>query len=153
MWTWTEDYKEVIGIVDKTTLGVNLFNLKAIRIYDSLVILLDYHFGLHVLQLSKGKRLSLSGQISEPFFEEFSYDVASGLLLLAKKGKVVSAVVKNLQHSNIAVGMSFNLFNYQRILKVADLQNKLIVLDDSLLNVFSVNGNQNAYKHYNFYPS
>ena len=130
-----------------------MFNLKAIRIYDSLVILLDYHFGLHVLHLSKGKRLSLRGQIAEPFFEEFSYDVASGLLLLAKKGKVVSAVVKNLQHSNIAVGMSFNLFNYRRILKVADLQNKLIVLDDSLLNVFSVNGNQNAYKHYNFYPS
>ena len=48
--------------------------------------------------------------------------------------------------------MSFNLFNYRRIIKVADLQNKLIVLDDSLLNVFSVSGNQNAYKHYNFYP-
>ena len=49
--------------------------------------------------------------------------------------------------------MSFNLFNYRKTLKVADIQNKLIVLDDSLLNVFSVNGNQNAYKHYNFYPS
>ena len=69
LWTWTQDYKEIIGIVDKTTLGVNLFHLKAIRIYDSLVILLDYHFGLHVLQLSKGKKLSLSGQIAEPFFE------------------------------------------------------------------------------------
>ena len=79
--------------------------------------------------------------------------MASGLLLLAKKGKVVSAIVKNLQYSNIAVGMSFNLFEYRKIKKVADLQNKLIVLDDSFINVFSVNGNQNAYKHYNFFPS
>ena len=65
----------------------------------------------------------------------------------------MSAVVQNLEYANIAVGMSFNLLNYKSVLRVADLQNKLIVLDDNLLNIFSVNGNQNAYKHYNFYPS
>jgi hypothetical protein len=74
------------------------------------------------------------------------------LLLLGKKGKVVSAVVNNLEHRNIAVGMSFNLLNYETPRQIVSVENKLFVLEKSLLNVFTVDTNANAYRHYNFYP-
>jgi len=35
----------------------------------------------------------------------------------------------------------------------AVLNDKLIVLDDTMINVFTIKANQNAYKHYSLYPA
>ena len=63
LWSWTDSYKEIIGLIDKTFLGVDIFNLKAMRLYDSILMLLDYNFGLHILRLSEARKFTLLGQI------------------------------------------------------------------------------------------
>lgn len=91
--------------------------------------------------------------IPEPFFETFTYHPQEGILLLAKKGKVVSAKINNLSKGTMAIGMSFNLFNYKSVKKASLVNDKLVVLDESLINIFTVRANQNAYRHYSLHPA
>ena len=58
--------------------------------------------------------------------------------MLGKKGKVVSAIVKNLEHSNIAVGMSFNLLNYEKVQKISTVGSRVIIVGENSLNIFTV---------------
>ena len=41
LWLWTDDYKEIIGLIDKVFLDVEIFNLKSMKLYDSFLMLLD----------------------------------------------------------------------------------------------------------------
>ena len=91
--------------------------------------------------------------IPEPFFQTFTYHPEDGTLLLAKKGKVLTVRINNLETGTMAIGVSFNLFNYKLVKQATIVDDKLMVLDDSIINIFTVKANQNAYRHYSLYPA
>jgi hypothetical protein len=153
LWSWEDEYQEILGVVDKTWLNMNMFDLRAIQLEGDVLIMLNYYFGLHVVKITESRTVELLSAIPEPFFDTFTYHPHDGTLLLSKKGKVVSAKVNNLETGTMTIGMSFNLFNYKSVRLAEVVNDKLIVLDESLINIFTIKANQNAYRHYSFYPA
>lgn len=60
---------QIAGILDKTFLGISNFNIKAMKLYANLIIVLDYQSGLHLFRILPTKTISIVGFIANPFFE------------------------------------------------------------------------------------
>jgi hypothetical protein len=93
LWQWSDDARELLSVTDRTKLSLQSFNIRAFKVYGRLLMALDYASGLLVLRLLPANTLSRAGRIVFPFYEEFEYNALTGVVFLAKKGKIVSAVV------------------------------------------------------------
>jgi hypothetical protein len=48
---------QIVGVLDKTFLGIKNFNIKSMKLYGSLIIVLDYQSGLHLFRIRPTKTL------------------------------------------------------------------------------------------------
>jgi len=55
MWSWEEEYQEILGIVDKTWLNVNMFDLRAVQLSGDILMMLNYYYGMHVVRITEAR--------------------------------------------------------------------------------------------------
>ena len=73
------------------------------------------------------------------YFQSFTYDHATNLLVLVKKGKVLVYGVdltQSLVYSSF--GGSYNLFKYEEVREVIVAEGRMVVLGSTVLTVFSL---------------
>ncbi len=92
------------SIFDKIFLGSSIFNIRSMKLYGTLLVVLDYQSGLYLFRITPSKTLTFVGNIYNPFYEEFEYNPLTGLLYLAKKGKIVSSLLNPYTLSLVMTG-------------------------------------------------
>jgi len=138
-----------VNLIDKTFFGFDSFYLKDMQLHGNLLIILDYHSGLHLLRITPTRRFVQVSTLPEPFYENFQYSTVTGVLYLGKKGKVVSTNMRLTGQQ--FVGDSYNIYKYEHIRQIIPTYKNLIVLGQSMINLFRLTPANSDTRHYQLF--
>lgn len=97
---------------------------------------LDYTNGIVVLRLLPTKTLRKLGVIGFPFYEEFEFNTVTGVVWLAKKGKIVSAVIDATENTVAMAGEGYNVYKYEHIRRMLVTDSLVVALGETNINIF-----------------
>jgi hypothetical protein len=68
IWSWNDDARELVGLIDKTFFALDVLYIKALQLNGDLLAMLDYNTGLYIMRITPTRRFAFIGSLPEPFY-------------------------------------------------------------------------------------